>query len=145
MHILLINGVNMDMLAYREKDIYGDFSYEDLTQMIANYAAANYEGITIDFYQSNYEGKIVEKIHEAIKTDKYDAIIMNPAAFSHYSYAIHDALLMFRKPKVEVHLSDVANREAFRQNLVTGHAADTIISGKKEGSYFAAIDYVMNL
>ncbi|GBU10984.1 3-dehydroquinate dehydratase [Erysipelotrichaceae bacterium] len=142
MNILIINGVNLNMLAYREAGIYGDFSYEELTQMIRIYAEKKGILAKLDFFVSNYEGEIVECIHKAI-IEQTTAIIINPAAFSHYSYAIHDALLMFKGIKVEVHLSDVHNRDVFRKNLVTANASDHMISGLQEKSYFEALDYIM--
>lgn len=140
MKLMVINGVNMNMLAYRETDIYGAFSYEELVEIIKDYAQEKVE--QLDFFVSNFEGEIVEQIHKAA-IEKYDAIIINPAAFSHYSYAIHDALLIFQGIKVEVHLSDVKNRDEFRKTLVTAHASDHMISGLQENSYLKAIDYIL--
>ncbi|MGL5041713.1 MAG: type II 3-dehydroquinate dehydratase [Culicoidibacterales bacterium] len=140
MKIVVINGVNLAMLAYREASIYGTFSYEELVEMITAHAANRVADLA--FFVSNFEGEIVERIHRAV-IEKVDVIIINPAAFSHYSYAIFDALLMFKGLKIEVHLSDVHNRDDFRANLITARACDHMISGKQEKSYFAAIDYAI--
>lgn len=141
MKIMIINGVNLNMLEYRNKYIYGDFSYNDLCNQIESYLVKN-DIKNYLFCNSNFEGEIVEFIHKAI-IDSYDAIIINPGAFTHYSYAIYDALLMFSKTKVEVHLSDVDNRESFRKLGVTTKACDKVFKGKKINSYFDAIDYII--
>lgn len=138
MKIVIINGPNLNMLDYREQHIYGNKSLDDINLDIKKYKPE----IKFDFYQSNYEGDIINKIHEVIKS-KEKSLIINPGAFSHYSYAIHDALDMFKGCKVEVHLSNIKQREEFRQNLVTAAAVDKVFSGFGYKSYFKAIDYII--
>lgn len=110
MRILVINGPNINMLGMREPEIYGEKTYGDLVEHIGEYGEKN--NIDIDFFQSNYEGAIVERIQESF--GKVDGIIINPAAYTHTSIAILDALKAVNIPTVEVHISDVTKREDFR-------------------------------
>lgn len=135
MKILIINGVNLNMLGIREPDIYGTTTYEALVTYVNNY----YE---CDFFQSNSESKIVTKIQEIVIKNNYDALIINPGAYSHYSIAILDALNMLHIIKVEVHLSDVLKREEFRKNLITARGCEKVISGYGKDSYIKAIEYI---
>lgn len=112
--ILVINGVNLNMLGVREPEVYGKATLKDLHEMIEGWAKE--VGCEVTCVQSNYEGEICEKIHQAYGV--YDGIVINPAAFTHYSYAIRDALSSVRIPAVEVHISNVHKREAFRDNSV---------------------------
>ncbi len=137
MHIYIINGPNLNMLGVREPEHYGTFSYGDLTKKIEVHA--NKLGMKTTIMQSNYEGEIVEMIQRATQAG-VDGIVINPAAFSHYSIAILDALLCFSGPKIEVHLSDVENREDFRRVLITAKASDVMISGQAYRGYLAALD-----
>ena len=111
MKILVINGPNINMLGIREPGIYGKESYQDLLNLLEQTAAE--EQIQIDHYQSNHEGCLVDKIQQAY--GNYDGIVINPAAYTHTSIAILDALKAVGIPAVEVHISDVAKREDFRQ------------------------------
>lgn len=113
--ILVINGVNLNMLGIREPDIYGKNTLKGLETQIKN--KADELGVDVDFYQSNYEGDICTKIQEALGV--YDGIIMNPGAFTHYSYAIRDALGSVKIPTIEVHISNIHKREEFRHTSVT--------------------------
>lgn len=113
--ILVINGVNLNMLGIREPDIYGRNTLEGLMSQIKG--KADELGVDVDFYQSNYEGDICTKIQEALGV--YDGIIMNPGAFTHYSYAIRDALGSVKIPAIEVHISNIHKREEFRHTSVT--------------------------
>ncbi len=139
MNIYIINGPNLNMLGIREPEHYGTFSYGDLTEVIEKRVKQLDMKATI--VQSNYEGKIVEIIQQAVLKE-VDGIIINPAAFSHYSVAIHDALKCFTGPKIEVHLSDVTNREAFRKILITAKACDQVISGEGYMGYLMALDKI---
>lgn len=112
---LVINGVNLNMLGVREPDIYGSNTLDGLMSQIK--AKADMLGVEVDFYQSNYEGDICTKIQEAIGV--YDGIIINPGAFTHYSYAIRDALGSVKLPTIEVHISNIHKREEFRHTSVT--------------------------
>ena len=113
-NFLVINGVNLNMLGIREPGIYGSGTLEDLTEQITKKATAL--GCNVDFFQSNYEGAICEEIQQAL--GEYDGIIINPGAFTHYSYAIRDALGSVKLPAVEVHISNIHKREEFRHKSV---------------------------
>lgn len=139
MHTIIINGPNLNMLGMREKEHYGEFTYKDLTETIQKHVKLL--GMSATIAQSNHEGKIVELIQQAT-IKNVDAIIINPAGFSHYSIAIHDALKCFNGLKIEVHLSDIKKREAFRQVLITAQACDAIVSGKGQEGYLIALDEV---
>ena len=131
--VLVVNGPNLNMLGKRAKDHYGIKSLYDICIMMKNYDIFNY-----DFFQSNHEGSIIDRIQ---KLD-YDAIIINAGAYTHTSVAIHDALEIFDGPKVEVHLSDVDNREDFRRVNFIRSVCDTTITNLKENSYIEAIKYL---
>ena len=119
MRILVLNGPNLNMLGIREKHIYGTQTYEDLTESILDLCEK--EGITVEVIQSNHEGTLVDKIQEAYFNET-DGIVINPAAYTHTSVAILDALKAVNLPTVEVHLSDVSQREDFRQVSYAGMA-----------------------
>src|SRR5665647_658329 len=119
MKILVINGPNINMLGIREKNIYGIVTYEDLIDFIKKVCAEN--EIEVELFQSNHEGAIVDAIQGAL--GKADGIVINPAAYTHTSIAILDALKAVAIPTVEVHLTDIAKREAFRHISYTGKAA----------------------
>lgn len=116
MKILVINGPNINFLGIREKGIYGNDNYETLVRMIEDKAAEL--GVEVEVFQSNYEGGIIDKIQEAYGNGT-DGIIINPGAFTHYSYAVRDALASIEIPKIEVHISNVHKREEFRHVSVT--------------------------
>lgn len=111
---LIINGVNLNMLGKREPEIYGSNTLSDLENQITK--KAEELGVSVDFFQSNFEGEIVEKIHNAMGV--YDGIIINPGAFTHYSYAIRDAFGSVKLPVIEVHISNIHKREEFRHKSV---------------------------
>ena len=139
MKILVINGPNINMLGIREPEIYGAKTYCDLCEMIK--AHGDKLGIEIELYQSNHEGDIVDKIQAAYKNA--DGIVINPAAYTHTSVALLDALKSVGIPTVEVHISDVASREAFRQiSYVREYCAKTIC-GKGFDGYLEAIDFLL--
>jgi len=136
MKLLVINGVNLNLLGTREVEMYGKKSYKELKKMIKKYAKSR--KIKVKFFISNIEGKIVNRIQKA--RGKFQGIVINPGAYSHYSIAILDALRAISIPYVEVHISDIKNREDFRQNLVTAQAAQRVVSGQGLTGYLAAID-----
>lgn len=136
MRILVINGPNLNMLGIREPDIYGKETYADLCAYIRE--SAQRLGVIAEVFQSNSEGAIVTRIQEALGV--YDAIVINPAAYTHYSIAILDALKAVALPAVEVHLSDIGVRESFRQVSVTRKACIEQISGKGFAGYTAAME-----
>ena len=141
MHILVINGPNMNMLGIRQPEIYGHETYEDLKALIR--AEADRLGASVSFFQSNHEGAIIDAIQDADTT--FDGIVINPGAYTHYSYAIHDALKAVRIPAVEVHMSDIQKREEFRHLSVTAPACIAQIRGHGFESYTMAIDMLSKL
>lgn len=134
--VSVINGPNLDLLGVREPGIYGKLSLQDIRNRLEDEAKGY--NIELDFYQSNHEGDIIEKIHEAYK-NKYDGIIINPGAFTHYSYAIRDAISSVMIPTIEVHLSNVYSREEFRSKSVIAPVCAGQISGLGADSYSAAL------
>lgn len=138
--ILVVNGPNINILGKRELEIYGELSYNNLVDELKSYA--NGKGIGLDEFQSNSEGAIIDKLQELIDGE-YDALIINPAAYSHYSYAIYDALKAIKIKKVEVHLTNIFARDKFRKTSVTAGACDGVISGFGFDSYKLAIDYLL--
>lgn len=138
---MIINGPNLNMLGIREPNVYGSQSYSDLEAYIENYAETlNIEATVL---QSNSEGEIIDFIHHAL--GNYDAIIINPGAYTHYSYAIHDALSSVNLPTVEVHLSNIHKREEFRHKSVTAPACIGQICGLGFRGYTLAIDYLTEM
>ncbi|NMC56881.1 MAG: type II 3-dehydroquinate dehydratase [Eubacteriaceae bacterium] len=140
--LLVLNGPNINMTGIREKDIYGSASYTELVSMIKKWCSE--AGFKADVHQSNYEGKLIDIIQKSERKG-YSGIIINPGAYSHYSIAILDALLCVSIPKIEVHISDVANREDFRKNLITAKACNSVISGKGYEGYRLAINEISKL
>ena len=138
MKILVLNGPNINMLGIREPGIYGKQSFADLLALLEETARA--ENIQIDQYQSNHEGCLVDKIQEAFGV--YDGIVINPAAYTHTSVAILDALKAVSIPAVEVHISDVAAREDFRQISYAGMYCEKTIKGHGLEGYWEAILYL---
>lgn len=138
MKILVINGPNINMLGIREKEIYGSKSYDDLIDFIKN--AAREKGIETEFYQSNHEGNIVDRIQKAY-FENFDGIIINPAAYTHTSIAILDALKAVCIKTVEVHLSDITSREDFRKSSLISKVCEEAIVGKGFEGYREALNY----
>ena len=136
MRILIINGPNINMLGIREKNIYGSKNYKDLIKYIKGYTKE--KDIEIEIYPSNSEGQIINKIQEAYNL--YDGIVINPAAYTHTSIAILDALKAVNIPTVEVHLTDVDKREDFRKISYVSYFAKKTIKGKGFDGYIEAID-----
>ena len=140
MKILVINGPNLNMLGIREPQIYGSNTYENLCEMIESFADKN--DIDIDIFQSNFEGEIVEKIQKAL--DDADGIVINPAAYTHTSVAILDALKAVNIPAVEVHISDVDQREEFRKLSYVSYYCEEKITGLGFLGYIKAIEYLIS-
>lgn len=138
MRLLIINGPNLNMLGIREPAIYGKQTYTDLKRFVRSVCSD--KGIRCLVVQSNYEGRIVEYIQKAYK--RYDGIVINPAAYTHTSVAILDALKAVALPAVEVHLSDVSSRESFRSISYAGKACVKTFTGMGFESYRAAIDFL---
>ncbi len=140
MKILVINGPNINMLGIREPGIYGKQSFADLLALLEQ--TAKDENVVIDQYQSNHEGCLVDKIQEALGV--YDGIVINPAAYTHTSVAILDALKAVAIPAVEVHISNVDAREAFRQISYAGLACKHTIKGQGLDGYRQAVVWLKN-
>ena len=137
MKILVINGPNLNLLGLREPEIYGAKTYEDLTGMIKKYAAQ--KGDEVSFFQSNHEGALVDAVQQAY-FDGAEGIVINPAAYTHTSVALLDALKAVRIPAVEVHISAVNERESFRQVSYVRDACIACVAGKGFDGYPEAID-----
>lgn len=142
MKILVLNGPNINFLGIREPEIYGKTTYGNMLEMIKDYVADM--GIEVSFYQSNHEGDLVDAIQNAY-FDKIDGIVINPAAYTHTSIAILDALKAVGIPTVEVHLSAVEKREDFRQISYVGKYACKTITGQGVNGYLQAIDYLREI
>lgn len=141
MKLLVINGPNINFLGIREKSVYGTQDYRYLLDMIKKKGEETESEITV--FQSNHEGAIIDRIQEAY-FDGTEGIVINPGAYTHYSYAIRDALASIQVPKVEIHISDITKREEFRKISVTAPACDRQIYGKGLDGYMQAIDYIIN-
>lgn len=141
--ILVINGPNLNFLGIREKNIYGNENYEYLVNMIENYAKE--KDVQVECFQSNHEGAIIDRIQEAY-FDGTQGLVINPGAYTHYSYAIHDALASVTTfPKIEIHISNVNEREAFRHVSVTLPSCDGQIVGQGLKGYLLAIDRLLEI
>ena len=140
MKLLVINGPNLNFLGIREKGIYGTQDYQYLVNKIQDKASAS--GCEIECFQSNHEGAIIDRIQEAY-FDGTEGIVINPGAFTHYSYAIRDALASITVPKVEIHISDITKREEFLRISVTKEVCDHQIYGQGLDGYEMAIDFIL--
>ncbi|MDE6712829.1 MAG: type II 3-dehydroquinate dehydratase [Lachnospiraceae bacterium] len=140
MKLLIINGPNLNFLGIREKEIYGQQNYDYLLQMIEE--KAKELQCQVEVFQSNHEGALIDRIQDAY-SDGTEGIIINPGAYTHYSYAIHDALASVTMPKVEIHISDINAREEFRKASVTAPACDHQIVGKGLPGYLLAMEWMI--
>ncbi|WP_426476904.1 type II 3-dehydroquinate dehydratase [Chryseobacterium sp. CBSDS_008] len=131
MKVLIINGPNLNLLGTREPEIYGNVSMENYLEILRS----EFRSHELKYYQSNIEGELINRLQE----DDFDAVVINPGAFTHYSYAIADCLKNIRKPKVEVHISNIYKREEFRQKSVTATNADAVLSGFGMDGYRLAL------
>ncbi|WP_125152247.1 type II 3-dehydroquinate dehydratase [Clostridium rectalis] len=136
--ILIINGPNLNLLGVREKEIYGSLTLNDINKILIK----KFKNVSLYFYQGNIEGEIVSKIGESI--GKYDGIVINPGAYSHYSIAILDAIRSIDIPVIEIHLSNIYNREEYRRKSVTAQGCKGIISGFGYYGYIMAINALIN-
>lgn len=134
MKFLIINGVNLNMTGLREKEIYGAQTLDEINAEIVG----KFKGDAFDFFQSNIEGEICSAIHAA-QAKNYDGIILNAGAFTHYSYAIRDAIACITVPVIEVHMSNVHKREEFRHNSVISAVCKGVICGFGKDSYILAV------
>ena len=141
MKIAVIQGPNLNMLGIREQHIYGPMSLDQIHEQLKN--AAEQNGIEVEFFQSNLEGEIVDRIQECLGT--VDGIMINPAAYSHTSIAIKDALSAVNMPVVEVHISNIYKREEFRQKSITAGASTGVISGFGPFGYHMGLIALMQI
>jgi 3-dehydroquinate dehydratase-2 len=133
MKILVLNGPNLNMLGARDKKHYGNVTLADIENMLKEEFDSDY----FEFFQSNLEGELIDKIQNS--PSYFDGILINPGGYSHTSVAIKDALNLVKLPKIEVHLSNLSTREDYRKNLVTASECDGYVSGLKEFGYSAAV------
>ena len=140
-NIIIINGPNINLLGDRDKSIYGNETYESLLNRCRS--EAKKIDVNIDFYQSNIEGELVTKIQESRK--KYDGIIINAAAFTHTSVAIRDALSLFKKPCIELHISNIYKREEFRHKSLISDVVTGVICGLGTSGYILAINSIYEM
>lgn len=137
MKFLILNGVNLNLTGVREKDVYGVKALEEINALISVYAKKN--GDEVEFFQSNIEGELVNALHGAYAKGCYDGILFNAGAYTHYSYALRDAIAAINIPVVEVHLSNVHAREEFRKTSVLAEVCKGVVCGFGVGSYLAAL------
>ena len=137
MKFLVLNGVNLNLTGHREKDIYGSETLEEINEKIADYCAAG--GDEAYFVQSNIEGELVNVLHDAFLNKTCDGIVFNAGAYTHYSYALRDAIAAIDVPVIEVHMSNVHAREEFRKTSVIAEVCKGGVFGFGAGSYIAAI------
>lgn len=142
MRLLIINGPNINFLGIREKKIYGSQDYDHLLKVIEE--KASQLDINIEVFQSNHEGAIIDRIQDAY-FDETEGIIINPGAYTHYSYAIRDALASVEMPKIEVHISDIMQREEFRHVSVTAEVCNEQIKGLGLDGYLVAVDHMLKI
>ena len=134
-NVLLINGPNLNLIGARETDIYGNISIDDIKNECIIKGKEN--NINIDFRQTNSEGEIINWIHEV--NDNFDGLIINPAGYTHTSIAILDSLKAIKKPKIEIHLSNIYSREEYRKKSITSEAMHGLICGFEKNSYILSI------
>ena len=140
--IIIINGPNLNLLGTREPEIYGNESLEDLKSIVNSHLEKSFPNMSVDFYQSNTEGEIVNKIQESASLN---GIIINAGGLSHSSISILDALLSTKIPKIEVHISNLFSREEFRQNSYVSKGVDGFVCGFGINGYLLAIDGISKL
>ena len=139
--IIIINGPNLNLLGNREKNFYGDTSLEKIKSLCIQECGK--KNMELEFFQSNHEGELIEKIH-SVQND-FSGIIINPAAYTHTSIALLDALRATSKPKIEVHISNIYAREDYRRKSITSEAVNGVICGFGENGYVLAIEAMKKL
>ncbi|MFW6013388.1 MAG: type II 3-dehydroquinate dehydratase [Candidatus Bipolaricaulota bacterium] len=140
--ISVINGPNLNLVGEREQDVYGVMSWREIEEQIRSRAEEMPRPVKLIFQQSNHEGEIIDVLHRY--RSSVDGILINPGAFTHYSYAIRDALKAIQPPAVEVHLSDIEARESFRSRSVIQPVCIKQIMGKGPQSYLQGLEYLVN-
>jgi len=139
MNILVIHGPNLNMLGRRNPELYGSMTQDELFEVLDSH----FDDVDFVFYQSNYEGELIGVI-QSVMNEEYDAMIINPGALTHTSIALRDALEILAIPKVEVHLSNIDQREAYRKVDYIKEVVDACFMGKKLDSYIEAVEYLLN-
>jgi 3-dehydroquinate dehydratase II len=134
--VFVLNGVNLGTLGARRPEVYGEQTLGDIEQLLRD----AFPGLELEFRQSDHEGELVAWIHEAADSD---GLVLNPGAWTHYSYAIRDALEVAAVPKVEVHLSNVYSREEWRRTSVVSPVVDAVVAGMGAEGYLAAVRYIL--
>jgi 3-dehydroquinate dehydratase II len=138
-NIIIMNGPNLNLTGNREENIYGDKSFESYyNETLITYSKKI--GLNLEYFQSNHEGALIDKIHSCIGIK--DFIVINPGALTHYSYSLHDALIASKIPSIEIHMSNIFSREKWRNNSVISPIADGIIIGFGLNSYLLALQYI---
>ena len=140
MRVLVVNGPNLNLLGTRRPDVYGHITLGELEELCRQWGAEL--GCPVTVFQSNHEGAIIDRLHEAV--GRFDGIVINPGALTHYSYAIHDAIEAVALPTVEVHISDVSARESWRAKSVVSPVCRATISGKGVDGYRRAIELLVS-
>ena len=139
--IIIVNGPNLNLLGDREKDKYGDVSLKQIEEDCLNYAKKN--NLILSFFQSNIEGEIVDKIQESRKNS--DGMIINAAGYTHTSVSIRDALAVLKKPIIELHITNIYNREDFRHKSLISAVANSVVCGLGTKGYIVALDAMKNI
>ena len=134
--VFVLNGVNLASLGERRPEVYGEQTLGDIEQLLRG----AFPDVELEFRQTDHEGELVAWIHEAANSD---GLVLNPGAWTHYSYAIHDALELIGVPKVEVHLSNVHSREEWRRTSVVSPVVDAVVAGMGAKGYLAAVRYIL--
>lgn len=139
MDILIMNGPNLNMLGKRNPEVYGHETFDDILERLRQ----DFPEVELTYFQSNHEGALIDRLHQSTE-ESFAGLIINAGAFTHYSYALRDALEILSIPKVEVHISHIFNREAFRHTSVISPVCDGMISGMGKAGYKLALQWLIN-
>lgn len=139
MNILIMNGPNLNMLGKRNPEVYGHETFDDILERLRQ----DFPEVELSYFQSNHEGALIDRLHQSTE-ESFAGLIINAGAFTHYSYALRDALEILSIPKVEVHISHIFNRESFRHTSVISPVCDGMISGMGKAGYQLALQWLIN-